>query len=385
MGDTDDTTRRIRALRLRNQGLVPGARPWATAPDVARGMLALQAQDPLGVLFALSVRASERPSEATVVAALDAAEVVRNRPSRGTLQVTAPEDLRWLTGLAAARSNAAAVKRRPQLGVTEEMVEGVGDVLRAQLGGGRVATRPDLVAACAAAGFELDGQQAGHVLRHHTEVMTIVFADHGGRVDSFALADEYLPTRRDLTRDEALAELATRYFDARGPATPQCLGWWANLSMADVRAAIAGAGDTLEQVELGGTTFLVGAGGGHATRDEIDAALAEPLLLPPFDEYLLGYRHRDAIVTPEHFEAVVPGRNGMFRPLVVVDGEIVGRWSRKLTGTTVAMTIELFDDTPAVVRSAATRKGLERRAAEYGEFLGREPVLTVSSAGPGPG
>ncbi|NLH64859.1 MAG: winged helix DNA-binding domain-containing protein, partial [Candidatus Microthrix parvicella] len=128
--------RLIRALRLRNQGLAPGARPWASAPEVARGMLAMQAQDPLGVLWALSVRAGgpregsatapDRPSEAMIRSDLADGRIVRNRPSRGTLQVTAPEDLHWLTDLLSVRSNVAAKKRRAQLDVTEAMVETVG-------------------------------------------------------------------------------------------------------------------------------------------------------------------------------------------------------------------------------------------------------------------
>ena len=154
--------RLIRALRLRNQGLAPGARPWASAPEVARGMLAMQAQDPLGVLWALSVRAGgpregsatapDRPSEAMIRSDLADGRIVRNRPSRGTLQVTAPEDLHWLTDLLSVRSNVAAKKRRAQLDVTEAMVETVGEVLRRELAGGRVMTRPALVEACASAG-----------------------------------------------------------------------------------------------------------------------------------------------------------------------------------------------------------------------------------------
>ena len=216
--------------------------------------------------------------------------IVRNRPSRGTLQVTAPEDLHWLTDLLSVRSNVAAKKRRAQLDVTEAMVETVGEVLRRELAGGRVMTRPALVEACASAGVPLDGSQAGHVLRHHTEAMTIVFAEPKGRTDTFALADEWIDQRRSLDRSEALAEVAIRYFESRGPATAQCLAWWGNLTMGDVRAAIEGAGSALEQVELAGETMLMGAGLAGLTDAEVDAALAEPLLLAPFDEYLLGYR-----------------------------------------------------------------------------------------------
>ncbi|CCM64681.1 winged helix DNA-binding domain-containing protein [Candidatus Microthrix parvicella] len=376
--------RLIRALRLRNQGLAPGARPWASAPEVARGMLAMQAQDPLGVLWALSVRAGgpregsatapDRPSEAMVRSDLADGRIVRNRPSRGTLQVTAPEDLHWLTDLLSVRSNVAAKKRRAQLDVTEAMVETVGEVLRRELAGGRVMTRPALVEACASAGVPLDGSQAGHVLRHHTEAMTIVFAEPKGRTDTFALADEWIDQRRSLDRSEALAEVAIRYFESRGPATAQCLAWWGNLTMGDVRAAIEGAGSALEQVELAGETMLMGAGLAGLTDAEVDAALAEPLLLAPFDEYLLGYRSRDAVISPDRQDAVVPGRNGMFKPIVVVDGEVVGLWSRAATSRAVSVKILPFE-----TLGGDTIEQLAGRANDYGAFLGREATLTVTS------
>lgn len=377
MNAPSEATRLLRALRLRNQGLIGGSGQWATVPDAARGMVALQAQDPKGVLLALSLRCADRPSEATVTAEFASGRVVRNRPSRGTLQATVPEDMGWLSALLASRSNAAAVKRRDQIGVTDQMVRAVEEVMRSELAGGRVMTRPELVEACAGAGVELDGTQAGHVLRHHTEIMTIVFAGITGRADSFALADEWISERRELDRSEALAELATRYFTARGPATVQCLAWWANLPMGHVREAIDAAGPALEEIEIDGTTLLVAAGSAELSATEIDDILAEPLLLPPFDEYLLGYRSRGAVVTADHLDLVVPGRNGMFKPIMVVDGEVVGVWSRRMTSKQVTVTLHPFAGLPL-----AAHDGLARRVDEYGGFLGLEASLVVDGFEP---
>ncbi|MBX3314438.1 MAG: AlkZ family DNA glycosylase [Actinobacteria bacterium] len=362
--------RRIRAMRLRAQGLVPGARTWATPSEVARGMLAMQAQDPKGVLWALALRCAEHPTEAEVLAEMAEGRVVRNRPSRGTLQVTAPEDLHWLSETMTPRSIAAAVKRRGQIGVTEEMVAGVGEVLRRELADGVVRTRPEIVEACAAADIDLDGTQAGHVLRHHTEVMTIVFAEPEGRTDTFALAEHWIDDARELDHDDALAELGQRYVEARGPVTAADLGRWANLTMGDARAAIAGAGDALTTVTLDGDEYVVAADAADLGDDDVDGALDRPLLLPPFDEYLLGYGSRSSIIDDEHFEKVVPGRNGMFKPIVVVDGEIVGIWSRKLTAKKATVTVEPFGSL-----SAPVKRGLAEPAEAYARFLERTPAL----------
>ena len=85
----------------------------------------------------------------------------------------------------------------------------------------------------------------------------------------------------------------------------------------------ASCGERLATIELDGTTYHLDP--------EIDAgAETEPSqrarvhLLPGFDEYVLGYKDRSAILAPEHSQAIVPGGNGVFRPTIVVDGEISG-------------------------------------------------------------
>lgn len=364
----------LRALRLRHQGLASGPTSWETVADAAHGMLAVQAQDPKAVLWSLSIRTTTRPDEASTAGVFDRGEVLRNRPSRGTLQVTAATDMAWLSALLTPRSNAAAAKRRERLGLTDDVVEALTEIFASELADGAVRTRKELVDAAAAQGIELDGSQAGHVLRHLTERMEIVFAGAPGRVDSFASGATVVGSGRDLDGDEALAELAVRYFGGHGPATAQCLSWWANLTMGDTRRAIEAAGDALGMIELAGEELITSAGSAGLTAAEVDEALAEPLLLAPFDEYLLGYRSRDAVVTAENLDAVVPGRNGMFKPIVVVDGEVVGIWSRSANRSSVTVTVDLFIElTPDAL------EGLSRRAAEYGRFLGLDAALVVDS------
>ncbi|GAA4404832.1 winged helix DNA-binding domain-containing protein [Tsukamurella soli] len=303
-------------------------------------------------------------------AELAAGAVVRNRPSRGTLQVTAPEDLHWMSATLSPRSRRASEQRRGQLGLDEGILAAAEAVVLAELADGAVRSRPALVAACAERGVELDGQQAGHVLRHLTEMMTIVFAGPEGRADMFARADGWIGERRDVRRAEALAEVALRFVRARGPVTRADLGRWADLSMGDVDAGLDAAADDLETVTLDGADYLVARGTADIAEDEVDAALGAPLLLPAFDEYLLGYGTRGPIISATGLELVCPGRNGVFRPMVVVDGEIVGTWRRTVNRAGVTVTVEPFGT--LTVRS---RKALAAPARAFGEFLGKDAVV----------
>ncbi|BDD81923.1 hypothetical protein TPB0596_16860 [Tsukamurella pulmonis] len=371
MGTTasvDPEIRLVRALRLRAQGLVPGVRDWRTAEDVARGMLAIQAQDAAAARFALSLRASDHPDDAAVLVDLAERRITRNRPARGTLQITAAEDLHWLSSALTTRSRAEAAKRRPQLGITETMMEDAERVIRGELAGGAVRSRPELVAACADAGLPLDNSQTGHILRDLTELMAIVFADPATKSDTFALADEWIDDRHEPAH--ALGEMVARFVAARGPVTRQDIGKWAYLPMGAVDEGIEAAAEAVTPVTLAGTRYLVAPGTVELTQAQVDEALARPLLLPGFDEYIIGYGSRAPQLDEAFFHRIVPGRNGVFKPMVVVDGEIVGVWSRKATTKAVTVTLE-----PFTTITSATRRRLAAPVRAYGNFLGVDATL----------
>ncbi len=58
------------------------------------------------------------------------------------------------------------------------------------------------------------------------------------------------------------------------------------------------------------------------------------LLVPAFDEWLLGYQDR-ALVGSREALAQVATVNGIFRPAVLVDGRVVGTWRVKEGATIV--------------------------------------------------
>ena len=49
-------------------------------------------------------------------------------------------------------------------------------------------------------------------------------------------------------------------------------------------------------------------------------------LLPPYDEYLIGYKSRHVSLHPDHSHRAHNNR-GIFWPVVLQDGEVVGNWN----------------------------------------------------------
>ncbi len=354
-----DVRRRLAALRLSAQR-IDGDAP-STPLDTVRWMLALQGQELPGVKWSIGLRGAG--TESDVDAAFEAGRIVRSWPMRGTLHVVAGEDLGWMLGLTTPAAIASSAQRRAALGLELADAELAREAVERVLSGRRVLSRAATLAAIQAAGVSTAGQRGYHLLWYLAQTGAIVLGPTEGREQTFALLDEWVPDQRRLDRDEALGELALRFFRSHGPATAPDLARWAGLPLRDVRTGIAGCGDRLARLELDDVTYLLDPG---AETETTTAPRARVHLLPGFDEYVLGYKDRSAILAPEYSQAIVPGGNGVFRPTIIVDGEVSGTWRRVNRGSDIEIEPMLFGPQPRWFA-----KDLAAAAEAYGSFLER--------------
>ncbi|MCZ2815184.1 winged helix DNA-binding domain-containing protein [Modestobacter sp. VKM Ac-2984] len=341
-------------LRMAAQRLI-GAR-CATPAEAVRWSTAVQGQDLPGALTSVALR-TVGGTRAAVDTALDAGEVVRSWPMRGTLHLTAAEDLPWMLELLGPRALAGVEKRRAVVGITEPELERARElVVTALTGGGRL-SRPDLLAAIAAGGVPTAGQRGYHVLWYLAQTGTLVLGPMAAGDQQFVLLAEWVPSPRRLEREEALGELARRFFASHGPATVQDLVRWAGVLVRDARTGLAVAAPQLERLVVDGTEHWLDP----ATPDRLAAARAEAdgvHLLPGFDELVLGYADRSCTVPAEFADRIVPGNNGVFRPTAVHRGRVVGVW-RVGRGKARAIDLEPFTELPAAVLAAVQERYAE--------------------------
>ena len=97
--------------------------------------------------------------------------------------------------------------------------------------------------------------------------------------------------------------------------------WWSGLNVNDCRRGIAALGDELRAERWKGRDFYV-----HAEARTRGFRRGSVLLLPAFDEYLIGYKSRDIVLHPDHSHHA-HNNSGIFYPIVALDGFIVGNWS----------------------------------------------------------
>jgi hypothetical protein len=354
---TTTTTSALTRQRLANQQLV---RPRLQTPgELVHRLGAVQAQDYLGSLWAVGQRlASARESD--VEDALAAGALVRTWPMRGTLHYVAAADVRWMLALCAPRVIARSAGRYRELELDEAAFGRSGEALVGALQGGRRLTRQEAYAVIGRGGVSTAGQRGIHILGHLAQKGVLCLGPRQGRQPTFVLLDEWVPAARPLPRDQALATLATRYFASHGPATVQDFAWWSGLLVKD---ALAG-------IEAAGVQVIARDGDGRSWRSAT-ARRARPwaapvaALLPPWDEYVVGYQDREATVRPRQGQRSRLQTVGS--SLVTIDGLVRGTWRRTLGTARVRVAFEFWGKPTASERAA-----VHRAVLRYGRFLGKD-------------
>jgi hypothetical protein len=360
-------------LRLASQRLVPmQVAPAPVVPDVAasvagtvRWMTAMQAQDLQAALWAVGVRVPGAGLQ-DVRSALDSGVVVRSWPMRGTLHLVAPEDLHWMLDLTAARLTKSIAARHRELGITWADIEKSRGIALERVAGGGAASRAELFTVFEAAGQPTTGQRGIHILGTLCRHGWLVQGPLAGNQQLLVDFESWIPVSRKLERQEAIAEFLLRYFRSHGPATVRDFAWWTQIPLTEVRAALEDVKEELVELEFEGTSYWLSP----ATASLLDGGVPgqrSVLLLPGFDEFVLGYTDRSLVLAPEHANKIVPGGNGVFKKTLVSRGEAIGTWAVTGKGRNAAVVPELFDENRPL--GVAARAAFARSAERYLNFL----------------
>jgi hypothetical protein len=346
----------IARLRLLNQRIA-GAK-CVDPVAVVRWMGALQAQDYGQAMWAVGIR-MQAPSLAAVEQALANQQLALTWPMRGTIHLVPAEDAAWMVQLLAPRMLKGQGRQLKQLEIDEAVLDRSRTAFYEALQGGQRLTRAGMMLRLQQAGINPEGQRGYFLLRYLAQEGHICLGPLDGRQQTFVLLPEWAPNARQLAREEGLAELARRYFTSHGPATVHDFANWTGMSVTDARQALEAVQAGLVSEQIAGKVYWFAAGETFAA-----AAAPEVQLLPGFDEYLLGYKDRQAVLEAEHAAKVVPGGNGIFKPMVVVDGQIVGTWKRTLRKGAVDVAVSFFGAAQASPEAVAAAAG------QYCAFLG---------------
>jgi hypothetical protein len=351
----------ISGLRTVNQQLTSSK--FKSAREVAVWMGALQAQDYDMAKWALGIRMQNSTLE-SINREIDSGSIIRTHLLRPTWHFVSSDDLHWMLELTAPRIKSATKFREKHLGLTDHILSKCFGILVKVLRDGNHSTRQELVAELKMSGIDVGDNRASHIfLRAELEGMICSGRERMGK-PTYALLEEWVPQKRKIKRDEALKELARRYFTSRGPASVNDFIWWSGISVKDSRVALdLNKADLISENIQDQVYWMANS----FSAPENDNALIH--FLPAYDEFLISYKDRTAALEMVNNKKTI-SNNGIFYPAVLQNGQIIGTWKRNIKNDQVIITRKLFRSAPH-----DDTKLLFSSAARYAAFIGKKLEL----------
>ena len=363
MGTAVTGPRDVARWRLHSQHLVA---PHAeSAGTVVRHLLAVQAENPGQAAWAVACR-TRAADPGDLAGLLDDGQVVRTHVLRPTWHFVAAVDVAWLTEVTAPRVRPVVARQLMEVhGLTPAEVDRATELVVDLLAAEPDRTRDELARRLEESGLPVTGQQL-MLLLATAELDRLVCSGRPREgTHTYARFEDRVPRVDRRDREEALAELALRYFTGHGPATERDLAYWATLTLGDVRRGLAQVQDRLASFEHEGRTFW------HDPASTAPQGAPEPAghLLQILDEVYRGYQDSRMVLDADR---VVPSGRETAIGMALVDGQMVARMKRTV-GRRVVFELAPYRGT----LSKKERAVLEEAAARYGAFLGLEPELVV--------
>lgn len=356
------TLKEIAKYRLANQQIA--ATKLKTANDIVCWMGAMQAQDFAMAKLAIGVRLPNS-TEKTIDSAFNNGEILRTHLLRPTWHFVSADDIYWLLELTAPQVKTKLRSSNNRLNLSEKIFTKSNSIIEKAFESQKELTREELKTKLEEASILINENRLSHLLINAELDGIICSGSVTGNKQSYVILSDRIPKKKIFTRDEALAELAKKYFTSRSPATLKDFTWWSGLSTTSARQALDSVKSSFVSEKINSEIYWF--------VDPVDLPTKEKItinLLPAFDEYIISYQDRTAVLPPEHLQKTVTA-NGIFWPVILLNGQVIGKWKRMIKKDKVLIEIELFQP-----QHKATRDQIEKTANEIGGFLNKETVVT---------
>lgn len=348
------------ATRLKQQKI--NYQDLSTPKEVVAYMGAMQAQDLEMSKWAIGQRLFNSTKE-TIENALNDGTLVRTHILRPTWHIVAGKDIRWMMALTGKNIKTLSATYERKLGMDAALFVKANDLIVKALEGGKSLTRQEVMQELEKGGIQTDSSRAVHFMINAETDAIVCNGTPKGKEITYALLDEKVPKGLIMNKEESLFSLAKIYFKSHAPATLHDFHWWSGLSMTDARAGLQSVKADLEEIIIDEKAYF-------QPRDlAVIDAQDSVFLLPAFDEYCVSYKDRSAVFD-KHLQGQAITSNGIFKPIIVINGKVEGVWKRTIQKNKVLIEISFFDSSKKI-----DIEKLQSATKRFGEFLGLEVEL----------
>ena len=293
---------------------------FTTAAKMISWMCAIQAQEYSQTKWSLGLRLSNLKDN-DIEKDFTNGKILRTHLLRPTWHFVTAKDIRWLLMLTGPRVTAANMHMYRKLELDAKIFNRCNNIIVNTLQGGRQLTRnmlnnefkkykitaTDIRLSCIMMNAELQG--------------IICSGAREGNQFTYALLEERVPATVVKNKDEALAELTKRYFRSRGPATIKDYSIWSGLTVSDCRNGIEMVRSYFVREKLNNEEYFFAPVALNKISHDMH-------LLPIYDEYIMGYKNRSAILEFKNSFKKAPVFH--FDNMIIFEGQVIGTWRRTI-------------------------------------------------------
>ena len=310
----------------------------STPKELVAWMGAIQAQDYNMAKWAIGLRLNGNITDKEIENAFNRGDIIRTHVMRPTWHFVTAENIRWMLKLSAKRIKAINVSYAKDLDVSDKLHLKVNSLLEKILAGNNHQTKQEIESRLNQEGIKTDPRIINRLLMHAEADGVICSGAVKSKKQTYALLEERIPPTKEISKDEALAKLAKVYFQSHSPASLKDFVWWSGLSITEARQAINLIRDKLiANKSIGNDLFI------YESYKPISSIESEILhLLPAYDEYLISYTDRTAVLKLEDSPQAYT-RYGIFYPVILYNGQIVGNWKKTIKNKQTTLETSFFD------------------------------------------
>ncbi|WP_020525567.1 winged helix DNA-binding domain-containing protein [Catelliglobosispora koreensis] len=334
--------------------------PFGDPVEALRWFGAMQAQEFGPAKWALGQR-TRASDDGAIERLYRDGTILRTHVLRPTWHFVHRDDIRWVLQATKARVHQVNGTYYRKYGVDEESFAKCATVFTKALNGGNELNRKELMDVLAKdAGLTASGLHMAYVLMRAELEAVIVSGTVGGKAPTYAFFDDRVPDKKSLPVEEAIVELARRYFTSRGPATVKDFVRWCSLTVADTKKALS-----VLNAEQDGNFYFVKPNTGKAPKSpRID-------LVQGFDEYIMSYSESKDVLRSD-----TPARDIDLRTYlhaILLDGQVIGHW--RLVPKPLTVEAELYRPL-----SKAETAALDSAVKRLGEFFGTKASWLIAGS-----
>ena len=335
--------------RLTNQQII--GNEFKEPVEVVAWLGAVQAQEYALSKWSIGFRLADATDQ-MIEAAFNRGEILRTHLLRPTWHFVTQEDIRWMLTLTAPRVNGINAFMYRKMELDQPLFTRANNEIIKALRNGKQLTRSQLQTVLERKKIIASGVRLSCIMMQAELDGIICSGPRLANQFTYALLEEWVPPVKKLTAEEALAKLTSRYFNSRGPATLKDYVTWSGLTVAQARHGLELVNGDFIMEKSGEDTHYFPAG--LLTVKPVKKAF----LLPPYDEYIMGYKNRDDIFYARNKAKSKPAT--LFDNMIIYDGQVVGSWRRSIQARSVMLEYHLWDENKAV--QAAVKSSINQFA-----------------------